>query len=529
MLHSREENRPRFCGKKAFAALMNRQPISLSLFLALIFFAGCECDDDKVHPVSTVGISLDKKEWTLSVGIPGSLVASFEPADATQQEVLWKSSNPAVATVDDNGQISTLQAGSATISATLKNGGYDVCFLEVTDPSIVDFNLKEAAHGAELHIQGKGFSAKELENSVTLNGVPAKLVFSTREMLKVEVQKDARCTGPERQCTGPVEVSVGGKTVAAGTPFTYLPTVIVSTLTTQIAHLSGIVMDEEGNFYVTAPLLHTVYKVSPQGASTLFVGRAEFEGPPDGNRRGPHGIAMGRDGNFYVADTINDRIRIFTKEGRVSTLQVQDSDGNDMVLQQPRGIAVDPRTGDLYVTTNEPGDNSIYKLTLEPGGQRASASLFVRGSDASFLEPRGMAMDKNGNLYVANYARSIIQKISQDGRAVTLAGRLGVHGFQDGTGSEAMFDGPSDIVVDADGNLYVTEFGNHLIRKLTPEGKVSTLAGDTTQAPIVRGSEDGPGSKAQFNNPQGLIIDARTGIFYVADYSNQRIRKIVFE
>jgi len=123
-------------------------------------------------------------------------------------------------------------------------------------------------------------------------------------------------------------------------------------------------------------------------------------------------------------------------------------------------------------------------------------------------------------VYVADYYNNRIRKITPEGLVSTLAGST--EGFRDGDGRSAQFNGPYGVAVDAAGNVYVADGDNHLIRKITPEGLVSTLAGST------RGSADGVGTSAQFNYPYGVEVDA-AGTVYVADYYNNRIRKVTPE
>ena len=140
-------------------------------------------------------------------------------------------------------------------------------------------------------------------------------------------------------------------------------------------------------------------------------------------------------------------------------------------------------------------------------------------SQAQFADPYGLALDPHGTLYVSDGGDSDrIRALRPDGTVVTLAG--GVEGFQDGQGAAARFDTPSGIALDAAGNLYVADTGNHAIRKVTPGGVVTTLAG--TGAP---GWRDGPGAQAQFDGPMGLAVD-QAGRVIVADAYNDRIRAI---
>jgi sugar lactone lactonase YvrE len=142
------------------------------------------------------------------------------------------------------------------------------------------------------------------------------------------------------------------------------------------------------------------------------------------------------------------------------------------------------------------------------------------GTAAQFNQPAGIAVDSVGNVYVSEIANHAIRKISPSGAVSTLAG-TGSPGFVNGTGTAAQFNQPCGVAVDRDGHLYVAEWRNHVIRKISPTGTVNTFAGSG-----AAGFVDGPASIARFAYPNGVAVYGAS-IVYVGDYGNNAVRKIV--
>ncbi len=141
------------------------------------------------------------------------------------------------------------------------------------------------------------------------------------------------------------------------------------------------------------------------------------------------------------------------------------------------------------------------------------------GPVAQFSAPIAMTADAQGNIFVAS--GSAIKKITPAGQVSTFAGIYNIAGFTDGTGVQARFSNPLGMSTDPQGNVYVADYGNQRIRKISPAGLVTTIAGNGTI-----GSNNGNGSAAQFNYPYDIAYDGTTGCLFVADYQNNRIRKI---
>lgn len=227
-----------------------------------------------------------------------------------------------------------------------------------------------------------------------------------------------------------------------------------------------------------------------------------------------------------VATSITDFILLTTAGLTVSTLAgngvfgFADGAGNTAKFFQPIGVVFDA-AGNLFVTDAE--NHRIRKVTPSGNvstfaGSGTAGFADGAGTNAKFNSPRGITIDAVGNLYVADGINHNIRKITIAGVVTTLAGS-GIAGFADGVGAAAQFHFPKEIKADAAGNLYVADDINHRIRKVTPTGTVSTIAGS------VLGSADGQGATATFNQPTGIAVDA-AGNLFIADAKNHRIRKI---
>lgn len=242
----------------------------------------------------------------------------------------------------------------------------------------------------------------------------------------------------------------------------------------------------------------------------------------------PHGVAVDAQGTAYVADRLNHVIRKITAAGVVSTLAGGGSPG---YFDNPNGLfaafslphaVLRTLQGDLLVA--DTGNGSIRKIDAL-GAVTTLAGSGVGGyvdgpaGAARFSGPIGLAQDVAGNVYVADADNYRIRRIDPNGNVTTIAGS-GVRGHLDGPAATARFFEPQGIALDGAGNLYVADRAGNRIRKLTPAGVVSTYAGVATA-----GYVDGPAATARFNAPIGVAVDAR-GDVYVMDRDNQRLRRI---
>jgi sugar lactone lactonase YvrE len=307
-----------------------------------------------------------------------------------------------------------------------------------------------------------------------------------------------------------------------------------SVLTASFCYPNGIAVDGAGNLYVAEAGNGTIRKITPAGVVSNFAGNGVYGGA-DGNGvaasfTAPKGIAIDGAGNFYVADTGNLKVRKITPAGVVSTLAgdrvVGSADGvaAAATFRNPQGIATD-RLGNIYLADAD--NHAIRKIT--PAGVVTTlagmadvvGSADGSGAAAGFSAPESIAADGAGNLYVTDTFNHTIRKITRTGLVSTLAGKAGVNGSADGSVTTATFGYPRGITIDSLGNLYVADTGNGTVRKITPAGLVSTLAG----AAGVAGSADGSGASASFRYPTSIVADG-SGNLYVTDPGQNTIRKI---
>jgi sugar lactone lactonase YvrE len=293
-------------------------------------------------------------------------------------------------------------------------------------------------------------------------------------------------------------------------------------------------LDSSGNLYVADTNNHTLRKVTPAGVVTTLAGLAGMSGSADGtgsNARfsSPLGVAVDSSGYVYVADNGNHTVRKVSPAGEVSTLAGlagvsghTNATGSSARFTNPNDVAVDA-SDYVYVTSG----NAIRKIT--PAGEVTTfagnptqlGATNGTGTAALFRSPAGLAVDTAGTLFVADVGNDMIRKITAAGVVSTHAGGANLDYSLDGFATLASFDSPSDVAVDAAGNLYVADRNASLIRKITPSRDVTTIGGSLE----VDGFQDGRAKNARFWEPTGIAASADGQTLYVADNYNNRISR----
>jgi sugar lactone lactonase YvrE len=246
---------------------------------------------------------------------------------------------------------------------------------------------------------------------------------------------------------------------------------------------------------------------------------------------GAEGIAADGNGNLYVAERNSSTIRKITPQAVVTTIAGAagatgnaDGAGAFARFDQPRRLAAD-QDGNVYVA--DTGNSTIRRVSSEgavttvAGRAGVCGSADGNGGGARFCAPQGIALDRHGNLYVTDTFNHTVRRVDAAGAVTTVAGAAGVCGSADGRGGAARFCQPGDIAVDADDNLYVADTANSTVRRITPAGDVRTVAGRAGDC----GAADGSAVAARLCRPQGIAVDG-AGDLFVADTGNATVRMI---
>jgi sugar lactone lactonase YvrE len=349
----------------------------------------------------------------------------------------------------------------------------------------------------------------------------------------------------------------------------------------QLTSPVNVALDGSGNLYIADSMNCLVRKVTPSGTISTVAGEyckpgAGADGEPKGGYSGdggpatsaqlywPSGVAVDGAGNLYIADTTNNVVRMVTPDGTITTVVGKydccrtvpidgaefpiggySGDGGPAVsaqLNTPISLAVDG-AGNLYIAdagnsvirkvtangiiTTVAGDNSRGPGYSGDGGPATSAQLWG---------PNGIAVDAAGNLYIADYDDNVVRKVTAGGTITTVAGTgicpsgpLGCYSGDGGPATAAQLSQPVGVATDGAGNLYISEWNNNVIRKVSPDGTITTVVGMyETQGYFTEGGysgDGGPATSAQLNGPKGITVDG-SGNLYIVDGGNQVIRKV---
>ncbi len=305
---------------------------------------------------------------------------------------------------------------------------------------------------------------------------------------------------------------------------------------------SGNVYISDGGIYCTGPGGYTVRKVSPDGSITTVAGTGEpgFSGDSGPATKAqldlPIAVAVDREGNLYISDEENYRIRKVDKDGIITTFAGTgkggySGDGGPAAsarLTDPGGIAFDAK-GNLYMAdyTSVRKIDPSGTITTVAGTGRAGFSGDGGPATEAKVTAYDVAFDSKGNMYIADSDNQRIRKVDKDGIITTVAGS-GDKGYSGdgGPATEAALRGPSGIAVDGEGNLFISDHYNSVVRKVDKNGTITTFAG-TGETGFNR--EKGPATEVMLNELWGLFVDGDSDVLYIADLFNARLRAVRLE
>jgi trimeric autotransporter adhesin len=302
---------------------------------------------------------------------------------------------------------------------------------------------------------------------------------------------------------------------------------------------NGLAVDSAGNLYIADTNNYRVRKVTSGGVISTVAGNGTSgysgdNGPSTAARlNSPYDVAVDSSGNLYIADTNNYRIRKVTTDGTINTVAGNGSMGYNgdgqpataATLWSPYGMAIDS-TGNLYIAENS--NNRIRKVTAGMIATVAGNGLTGFSGDggpataARVSNPTGVAHDSAGNLYITGNYYHRIRKVTADGIITAVAG-TGTKGYggDGGPATSAQLNNPYSIAIDSAGSLYIADYGNYRVRKVTA-GVITTVAGNGSMG---YSGDGGPATAAQLAGPEGMAVDS-AGNLYIADYDDCRIRKV---
>jgi RHS repeat-associated protein len=308
----------------------------------------------------------------------------------------------------------------------------------------------------------------------------------------------------------------------------------------QLSFPMAVVEAPDGSLYIAEQGSHRVRRVDPDGTISTFAGGrgAGFSG--DGGPAAeaqlfhPRGVAVGSDGSLYIADRSNHRVRRVSPNGLIDTLAgdgQRDFGGDggsatDAQLNSPRDVAVAP-DGGVYIA--DTGNRRVRRVgpdgtisTAAGSGRAAFARDGGPATDAG-LSVWGIAVGSDASVYIADRNNNRVRRVSPDGIINTVAGS-GTRGYSGdgGPAIEADLNWPSSVAIGADSSIYLAEHHNSRVRRLSPSGTITTLAG-TGEA--GSGGDSGPATEAQLDEPYGVAVGAQ-GSIYIADRRNHRVREV---
>jgi streptogramin lyase len=310
---------------------------------------------------------------------------------------------------------------------------------------------------------------------------------------------------------------------------------------TAAASPAGITTGPDGALWFTESAVNQVGRLVPPGTISTVAGNGTPSFGGDGGPAtlavlgGPSAVARDAAGDLYIADRNNDRVREVSSSGIITTVAGNGTDGSGgdggpaifAQLSSPTGVAVDA-AGNLYIA--DANNNRVRKVssagiitTVAGNGTIGSGGDGGPATAAQLFSPTGVAVDAAGDLFIADSNNSRVREVSPSGTITTVAGN-GTFGFggDGGPATAAKLNSAAGVAVDAAGDLFIADTQNNRVRKVSPSGVITTVAGNGTFGP---GGDGGPATAAPLAFPQAVAVDA-SGDLFIADTTNQRVREV---
>ena len=304
---------------------------------------------------------------------------------------------------------------------------------------------------------------------------------------------------------------------------------------------NGVAVDTSGNLFIADIFNNAIRKVTTNGLITTVAGNGSPGDSGDGGTAtnaslyNPSGVAVDAGGNLFIADA---RIREVTTDGRITTVAGNGiygfgGDGSaatNAFLANPGGVTVDA-SGNLFIA--DTFNSRIRKvtangiiMTVAGNGTNSYSGDGGAATDASLSNPNGVAVDANGNLFIADTFNHRIRKVTTNGIIMTVAGN-GTNGYfgDGGAATNTSLSYPNGVTLDACGNLFIADSANSRIRKVTTNGMITTVAGNGL---FTHSGDSGSATNASLSNPNGVAVDAKGNLF-IADSYNHVVREVNFD
>jgi len=302
---------------------------------------------------------------------------------------------------------------------------------------------------------------------------------------------------------------------------------------------TGVAVDSSGNVYIADLVNLRIRKLTSGGTISTVAGNGKYSYSGDGGQatsaqlNTPQAVAADSSGNLYIADTVNNVVRKVTAAGVISTIAGNGTAGSggdggaatSAQLHSPQGIAVDANGGIYIADTQNARVRKITNGTINTVAGSGTAGFGGDSGAATSAQlniPAGLAVDGAGNLYIADFSNNRVRKVTPGGTITTLAGN-GLEGYSGdgGPANGAQLTTPVGLAADSSGNVYIADSGNNAVRVVNASGIISTVAGDGLAG---YSGDGGPAVSAMVGNPSGVALDA-SGNLYISDGS-VRVRKV---